>query len=283
MGIKLKLHKYNNILVIFNDTHSNSSVIADKIFNDFSKGYNFNKINEFDLENYELKSTDLVVTIGGDGTILRAAHKISGSSIPILGINTGRVGFMSELESNNFQTQVQNYFNGGARIEYRFMLEAKIKSNNTLHALNDITLARGKFLRVIEISTEINGVHLATYRGDGVVASSPTGSTAYSLSLGSPVLDPTSNNILLKPIATHMSQFGGVVLGSNSKIKLTVFTQNDAILNIDGFMDIEMGNTDSVEVKISNRKVGFLRMKSPDEYWGNLSRKLGIRKGTYKI
>ena len=277
------MHKYNNILVIFIDTHSNSSVIADQIFNDFSKGYNFNKINEFDLENYELKSTDLVVTIGGDGTILRAAHKISGSSIPILGINTGRVGFMSELESNNFQTQVQNYFNGGARIEYRFMLEAKIKNNNTLHALNDITLARGKFLRVIEISTEINGVHLATYRGDGVVASSPTGSTAYSLSLGSPVLDPTSNNILLKPIATHMSQFGGVVLGSNSKIKLTVFTQNDAILNIDGFMDIEMGNTDSVEVKISNRKVGFLRMKSPDEYWGNLSRKLGIRKGTYKI
>ena len=206
------MHKYNNILVIFNDTHSNSSVIADQIFNDFSKGYNFNKINEFDLENYELKSTDLVVTIGGDGTILRAAHKISGSSIPILGINTGRVGFMSELESNNFQTQVQNYFNGGARIEYRFMLEAKIKNNNTLHALNDITLARGKFLRVIEISTEINGVHLATYRGDGVVASSPTGSTAYSLSLGSPVLDPTSNNILLKPIATHMSQFGGVVL-----------------------------------------------------------------------
>lgn len=277
------MHKYNNILVVFNDTHSNSSVIADQIVSDFSKGYNFNKINEFDLENYELKSTDLVVTIGGDGTILRAAHKISGSFIPILGINTGRVGFMSELESNNFETQVQNYFNGVARIEYRFMLEAKIKNNNTLHALNDITLARGKFLRVIEISTEINGVHLATYRGDGVVASSPTGSTAYSLSLGSPVLDPTSNNILLKPIATHMSQFGGVVLGSNSKIKLTVFTQNDAILNIDGFMDIEMENTDSVEVKISNRKIGFLRMKSPDEYWGNLSRKLGIRKGTYKI
>ena len=277
------MHKYNNILVVFNDTHSNSSVIADQIVSDFSKGYNFNKINEFDLENYELKSTDLVVTIGGDGTILRAAHKISGSFIPILGINTGRVGFMSELESNNFETQVQNYFNGISRIEYRFMLEAKIKNNNTLHALNDITLARGKFLRVIEISTEINGVHLATYRGDGVVASSPTGSTAYSLSLGSPVLDPTSNNILLKPIATHMSQFGGVVLGSNSKIKLTVFTQNDAILNIDGFMDIEMGNTDSVEVKISNRKIGFLRMKSPDEYWGNLSRKLGIRKGTYKI
>ena len=154
--------------------------------------------------------------------------------------------------SNNFKKDIKSYLDGEARIEMRAMLEANIKDLDTMHALNDITVARGKVLRVIEVSTEINDVHLSTYRGDGVVVSSPTGSTAYALSLGSPVMDPLSENILLKPIATHMSQFGGVVVGKDAKIKLTVFTRNDAILNIDGFKDIQMRNNDSVEIRISS-------------------------------
>ena len=123
---------------------------------------------------------------------------------------------MSELESDNFKKDIKSYLDGEARIEMRAMLEANIKNLDTMHALNDITVARGKVLRVIEVSTEINDVHLSTYRGDGVVVSSPTGSTAYALSLGSPVMDPLLENILLKPIATHMSQFGGVVVGKDA-------------------------------------------------------------------
>ena len=273
------MSKFNNILLTYNESHNNSKNIADQIVSDYSRYYNFSKTSESKLENYELNSIDLIITIGGDGTILRAAHKVSDVKIPILGINTGRVGFMSELESNNFKKDIKSYLDGEARIEMRAMLEASIKDLDTMHALNDITVARGKVLRVIEVSTEINDVHLSTYRGDGVVVSSPTGSTAYALSLGSPVMDPLSENILLKPIATHMSQFGGVVVGKDAKIKLTVFTRNDAILNIDGFKDIQMENNDSVEIRISDRKVAFLRMQNPDKYWGDLSRRLGIRKG----
>ena len=273
------MSKFNNILLTYNESHSNSQGIANQIVSDHSQFYNFSKISVSKLENHDLNSIDLIITIGGDGTILRAANKVSELTIPILGINTGRVGFMSELESDNFKKDIKSYLDGEARIEMRAMLEANIKNLDTMHALNDITVARGKVLRVIEVSTEINDVHLSTYRGDGVVVSSPTGSTAYALSLGSPVMDPLLENILLKPIATHMSQFGGVVVGKDAKIKLTVFTRNDAILNIDGFKDIQMENNDSVEIRISDRKVAFLRMQNPDKYWGDLSRRLGIRKG----
>ena len=150
------MSKFNNILLTYNESHNNSKNIADQIVSDYSRYYNFSKTSESKLENYELNSIDLIITIGGDGTILRAAHKVSDVKIPILGINTGRVGFMSELESNNFKKDIKSYLDGEARIEMRAMLEASIKDLHTMHALNDITVARGKVLRVIEVSTEIN-------------------------------------------------------------------------------------------------------------------------------
>ena len=276
------LDRFRNIGIIFNKSHAESDDIACEIIDRFGIKYDFWKINENETakNSARISKADLLVTIGGDGTILRAAHESSKNTIPILGINTGRVGFMSELEARKVLDRVEWYFSGKARREYRFMLEAHVDGFDPMYALNDVTLARGKTLRVVEIFTEIDGVHLATYRCDGVVVSSATGSTGYALSLGGPVLDPKSDNMLLKPIATHMSQFGGAILTHESTVTLRLAARSEATLNVDGFVDMDMLNSARVKIKISDRKVIFLRSKSQQEFWGDLSKRLQLRKGT---
>ena len=240
-------------------------------------------INDSEGISENLKGTELIITIGGDGTILRAAHISAFEEIPILGINMGNVGFMCEIESLNSIETIQKYLNGSSIIEERMMLRAEINRNGKKEqydALNDIVLARGSKIRVIEVSVKLNNTHLATYRGDGVVLSTPTGSTGYSLSLGAPVVSPSSDVILLKPIGSHMSLHGGVVLDSNSKIDLTIRVENPATLSIDGFIDLSMSDLDTVNVVVSNQKVKFLRQPNFEtDFWSLITDKLGMRKG----
>ena len=241
------------------------------------------KINNTEEMAKRLYGTELIITIGGDGTILRAAHISASRKIPILGINMGNVGFMCEVESSDVLEKLPHYINGNSIIEERIMLRALIDKDGNkerFDALNDIVLARGAKIRVIEISVKLNGTHLATYRGDGVVLSTPTGSTGYSLSLGGPVVSPWSKGILLKPIGSHMSLHGGVVLDSNSQIDLMIRTENSATLSIDGFIDIPMSDLDSVNVVISDQKVKFIRRSGyAGEFWALITKKLGMRKG----
>ena len=230
--------------------------------------------------------TDLIVTIGGDGTILKGAHFAAARGIPVLGMNMGRVGFMSDIEARDAVAEIGWYLDGNARIERRCMLgatlPARVQDSKPVLALNDITVARGAILRVIEVSTVVDGVHLATYRGDGVVVSTATGSTGYSLALGGPVMDPESRDFLVKPIATHMSQFGGVILQESSKVQLTVQTEHEATLNADGFVDVPLNAGETVTITQAGKYASFLRRKPPADFWGDLSRRLGLRKGSLK-
>jgi NAD+ kinase len=230
----------------------------------------------------ELDEADLIVTIGGDGTILRAVHLAAPRGIPLVGVNMGRVGFMSEIESAEALEGLAWYLDGNARVEERCMLRTQIEDvpDSEIHSLNDVTVARGAALRMIEVSTVVDGVHLATYRGDGVVIATATGSTGYTLALGGPVMDPSSQDYLVKPIATHMSQFGGVILQSTSLLHLTVYCDEPATLNADGFFDQPLQDGQTVLVTHSTFKAKFLRKQPPTAFWGDLSRKLGIRKGS---
>ena len=231
-----------------------------------------------------LNSSDLVITIGGDGTILRGVHVAASRDIPVLGVNMGRVGFMSDIESKDAINETGWYLDGNARIERRYMLSATIQSRESqpIISLNDVTVARGSIVRVIEVSTVVDGVHLATYRGDGVVVSTATGSTGYTLGLGGPVMDPASRDFLVKPIATHMSQFGGAILQASSTVELTVQSEENATLNADGFIDLSLADGETVVISQAGNYASFLRRKPAAEFWGDLSRRLGLRKGPLK-
>ena len=274
---------YNTIGIIYNSLSEPASKLSRKIIDNFSNDKTFWSANEIDILNQKdkINQSDLIIAVGGDGTILRVAHLVADHNIPILGINMGRVGFMSEIEESDAIKALPWYFEGNARIEKRYMLEAISLKTNEVFAisLNDIAVARGNLIRVAEIATYIDGVHLSTYRCDGIIVSTATGSTGYNLALGGPVLDPLSKDFILKPIASHMSQFGGVVLSSSSRIKIEIISDQQINFSSDGFIDKQLKKSDQIEIYQSKKYISFLRKKQSSEFWGDITRKLGIRKG----
>ena len=274
---------YKNIGVCYHDLNPEAGDLARAIADRIGPGRTVAIANQDELDNNPdtLSGSDLIVTIGGDGTILRGVHAAAPRGVPVLGVNMGRVGFMSDVDSDQALGGIDWYLDGNARVEEREMVRAEVVGSGQppLDALNDVTIARGHLLRVIEVSTEVDGVHFATFRGDGVVVATATGSTGYALSLGGPVMDPMSRDYLVKPIATHMSQFGGVVIKSTSTLELTVIARAPATLNADGFMDVELSNGQTVRVSHSPHRARFLRSQPPSAFWGSLSMRLGIRKG----
>ena len=281
--------RYEKIGIVHHGLLADAGELANDLTLKYADGHSWWLATQDTLDECEddLKTTDLIITIGGDGTILRGVHAAAALDIPVLGVNMGRVGFMSDVEAKDALDEVSWYLDGNARVERRYMLSATIgtgagSDSEPVLALNDITVARGAVLRVIEVSTVIDGVHLATYRGDGVVVSTETGSTGYNLALGGPVMDPQSRDFLVKPIATHMSQFGGVILQESSKIELTVLTEHEATLSVDGFVDEPLAVGETVTVTQAGNFASFLRRKPPADFWGDLSRRLGLRKGSLK-
>ena len=270
---------YKYIFAVINPDSEEALKLADSLSEKYSK-LNWKKIDNLDCN--ESSDVDLVVAIGGDGTILRAVSLAIMYDVPVLGINMGRVGFMTDIDGNDALQDFELYLDEKIRIEERALIEVDFKigkDHYNYKALNDIVIARGTSTSLIETITEIDGAHLATYRGDGVVVASPTGSTGYTLALGGPVIDPNSSHYFIKPIATHMSQFGGVIINPTSICKITLSTQKDALISIDGFIEHELKNRDSVNIFISKTKAKFLRKNSMNSYWANISEKLGIKKG----
>lgn len=226
-----------------------------------------------------LDSTDLIVTIGGDGTILRAVHEAAPRSIPVLGVNMGRVGFMSEIEAEVALDELEWYLNGNARVEERLMIHAEIvgRGDGPFHALNDIVVGRGQEVRIVDLRAVINGVYLETYRADALVVATATGSTGYSLALGGPVLDPESDSFLLKPVAAHMSLQGGLVLPPDAVVEVTLESDTEAIFSADGFVDLPLQQGQTVRVRVSAHRARFLRRNPATAFYESLTRRLGMR------
>ena len=226
-----------------------------------------------------LSDVDLVLTVGGDGMILRGLHAATQHDIPVLGINMGRVGFMSEIDAADALEQVGWYLEGNGHIDERTMLKASVGGNgdDPVWAVNDVSVFRGGQLRVIEVAAVVDDFPLMTYRGDGVVVATATGSTGYALQLGGPVIDPASSVLLMKPIASHMSQSGGVVLDHSSTLNLTLVSDSSAQFLVDGILRLTMRRDDTVRVQRGERHAKFLRRAPRNAFWGDLSQRLGMR------
>ncbi|MDA1257171.1 MAG: NAD(+)/NADH kinase [Chloroflexi bacterium] len=229
--------------------------------------------------------SDLVITIGGDGTILRGAHAAAPHGVPVLGVNMGRVGFMAELDVEDAVEQLPWYLDNwgiegeGPRVEERSMVRASIVGSDEtpFHALNDVVVARGASIRVVDLATVVDGQSIVTYRGDGLVISTATGSTGYGLALGGPVMDPSSEAFLLKPIAAHMSLQGGLLLRAGAVVEITIENELGGMLSVDGFVDRPLDAGTTVRVETSEFSARFLRKSPPAAFYRSLTRRLGMR------
>ena len=239
------------------------------------------------------KDTDIIITMGGDGTIIRATKVSVPHRIPILGINMGRLGFMTELKAEEALDKVPQYLDGCAQVEERSMLQAEIitgdgqESQTSIsagvvpgyHALNDVVVGRGAVSRLVRIGAYIDGAHLTDFRADAVIVSTATGSTGYNLSVGGPILSPFAGEIILKAVAPHVGMAPALVLPSTSVIDLIVETDYQAILSVDGYMDTALASGDRVRVQTSPYKARFLRANPPSHFYGTLTERLGFGGG----
>ena len=196
----------------------------------------------------------------------------------------GNLGFLCEIESSDVDSKLQKYLSGEAVIETRNKLKINLVSSNSkkeYSALNDLVVSRGSKIRVVNVEALINGNHFATYKGDGIVISTATGSTAYSLSLGGAILSPSSNNMIMKPIAAHTSLMGGLVIEKDVVITLKASSNEDLSISVDGFIDNKIEDFDQIDVEIdSENKAFFLRSENFENlYWSSLAQKLDLRKG----
>ena len=279
-----KFYTPNTIAILFNEKLDECELLANKIKNDIKDDFEvFVQNTEYSLENGLPSSPDLLISIGGDGTILRCSKVLNGTNCPILGINMGNLGFLCEIDSNEVDNKLQSYLNGKAVIETRNKLKINLISSNSkkeYSALNDIVISRGSKIRVVNVEALINGNHFATYKGDGIVVSTATGSTAYSLSLGGAILSPASNKMIMKPIAAHTSLMGGLVT-ENVVISLRASSNEDLSISVDGFIDNKIDDFDQIDVEIDKEnKAFFVRTENfEDLYWSSLAQKLDLKKG----
>jgi NAD+ kinase len=207
----------------------------------------------FDAIRAEMDGTDLVTVLGGDGTFLRTARAIGGSGVPALGVNLGRIGFLAKVEREDLERALDQFLAGDYVIGDRFRIAVRVvRANGTTEeheCLNEVVVARGRRVRMIQLEVEVSGSHLATYVADGVVVATPTGSTAYSFSAGGSILDPRLRNMIITPVAAYLSPLHSVVAGEDHVVHLTLRDANDgAVVSLDGQLDLPMAVGDRVEV-----------------------------------
>jgi NAD+ kinase len=219
-----------------------------------------------------------LIALGGDGTILRACHLCSAAGIPIVGVNLGTMGFLIELQRDEWRNHFERLLKGDYRIEKRMMLQAEhVRGQKTLgswQVVNEVVVCRGQYVRPISISTEVDGYPMAEYVADGVIAATPTGSTAYALAAGGAILPPDIRNIIIVPIAPHLSPDQSIVLSEGAEVTITVQTAHQAVFSIDGHHPEIMKDGDRVLVSASDHDSYFIRFHDRGFFYRTLNRYL---------
>jgi NAD+ kinase len=229
-----------------------------------------------------LAGTDVLVVLGGDGTFLRAAMAVAVVDVPILGVNLGKVGFLSKIEADQFEAVLEEVVAGGCRLDERMLLHGRILRGGSENggpeftALNDVVVARGSLARVCHLDVSIDGSHLAEFIADGLVVASPTGSTGYSFSAGGPILDPISRNLIVTPIAAYLSAIRSVVVSPRQTVRCRVVAAHEALVSIDGRDDLELDVGDVVEVGAVARPIRLVEPAGAVPFWDLLRQKVEL-------
>jgi NAD+ kinase len=223
-----------------------------------------------------LAASDLMICLGGDGTVLRCAHAATGTDTLILGVNLGRLGFLTELEGNEVRGRLDEILGEGGRIEVRAMIEASVSGTEaTFHGLNEVVVGRATLSRAIQLAVDVYGVRIGDYRCDGVIVATATGSTAYALSVGGPILPPESRELVVVPVAPHLAAQHAVVLAGSESVKITLEPRQLAVLSVDGESDFTLREGDSVVVRASPHQARFLRFHPHSDFYLRMAARLG--------
>ncbi len=228
-----------------------------------------------------MPNTDLLLCIGGDGTVLRAAQLGVISDALLLGVNMGRLGFLTELDSASAKERLPDIIAGAGRIEERAMLHAEVVRGDANgdeaparhDALNDVVIGRATLGRTVQVSISVDGSPLADVRADGVIIATATGSTAYSLSAGGAILSPESQEILFTPLAPHLASHNSVVLPPSSIIEVQLAV-GEATFSVDGERDLDLQAGETVRVALSPHRARFVRLGERTEFYSRIAHRL---------
>jgi NAD+ kinase len=222
---------------------------------------------------------DVLITLGGDGTIVRAIRCVSQYGVPILGVNLGRLGFLAEVEPDQIEAMVPALLAGQYLIEERMILRVQVERSGaillTTEAVNEVVMARGLVSRTVHISVDVDGHHVFTPTCDGIIVATPTGSTAYGLAAGGPIVAPDVSCITMVPIAAHLGIAHALVIPSSRELSLTLLKGDDSALTVDGQIDLALQTGDRLTATASENVARFVRLSESGYFYETVLRRLG--------
>ncbi len=230
-----------------------------------------------------IKGLDLLVTLGGDGTMLRAARIGARDEVPLIGVKLGKVSFLAEITPDDWQRPLDQILGGDYWLEERMLLDAAVTRageppvNHSYLAINDVVISRAGLARIVNVTTWVDQSYLTTYRADGVIVSTPTGCTGYALAAGGPILPPELKNLLVLPICAHLSLDRPVVLAQGATVTLEAHADYAPILTVDGQFEISLAEGDRVEVKASKHVSRFVHVQDRAYFYRTLMERLRWR------
>ncbi|HSV86817.1 MAG TPA: NAD(+)/NADH kinase [Levilinea sp.] len=218
---------------------------------------------------------NLLIALGGDGTMLRAGRLCAPFKVPVLGINAGSFGFLTELQNHNWAESLPLLLEGKFRLEHRMMLRAELwRKGQCLDGwdvLNEVVVTRGKYVRPVLLRANVDGYRLASYMADGLIAATPTGSTAYALAAGGPIMPPELRNILIIPVAPHLSIDRAIILPEGVRVTIEVVTSHEVVLSVDGHPPVLMKDGDTIDAFTGTHTASFVRFQDPSYFYRNLT------------
>jgi NAD+ kinase len=234
-----------------------------------------------DVDKSPPQGADMLLAVGGDGTMLRVGRVGAQVGSPVLGINLGQVGFLPQVPEHEWRAALERVLVGDFELERRMLVFGELIRGSEImaghHALNEIVVTRGALARPVRLDAEVDNASLANYVADGLIVSTPTGSTAYALAAGGPILPPTLRNLVVTPVSPHLSVGRAVVLAEGCTITITVRTDHQAIFTADGQMEMDVLDGDCVRVRASERNCNFVRLQPPTYFYRDLTERLVIK------
>ena len=270
------------IAVFPNVDKPNAGAVLDRIFQFFSErdvqlmlpmdeARFFRCAETYGVENIEQAPADMALSLGGDGTLLGVCHRYGRNAVPVCGINIGTLGFMADIELDELEDRLEKILVGGYYIEQRLLLAGFVKSNGRErflgNAINDVVVTKGGMARMLRLGLSINETHLMDYKADGIIVASPTGSTAYSLSAGGPIMNPTIQALLVTPICAHTFNMRPLVVNEHDVIHIHIAAvHQDILVTFDGQESFHLLPGDEVVVRKAQQSARIVKFEDQDYY-----------------